>query len=57
MIKFFTGTLLISIHFSAQAISNIERERPAPPPEGWSGQLELSANGKSGNVEEDRYGF
>lgn len=38
------------------AISNIESRRPVPPGEGISGGIELSANGKSGNVEEDRYG-
>lgn len=42
--------------FPATAISNIEGRRPSPPKEGLSGQVELSANGKSGNVEEDRYG-
>lgn len=56
MIKRFTLIALILMHPAAYAISNIERERPAPPPEGWSGRIELSANGKSGNVQEDRYG-
>lgn len=41
---------------SALAISNIESQRPGPPPEGWSGTLELIANGKTGNVDESRYG-
>ena len=40
---------------SAQAISNIESQRPGPPPEGWSGNIEFSASGKSGDVDEDRY--
>lgn len=40
---------------NAFAISNIESQRPGPPPEGWSGQLEFTASGKSGNVEENRY--
>ncbi len=50
-------TLCSAVLFSANAfaISNIESQRPGPPPEGWSGQLELTASGKSGNVEEDRF--
>lgn len=56
MTKFFTLLLIVFVQSSAYAISNIERERPAPPPEGWSGQAELSANGKAGNIHEDRYG-
>lgn len=56
MIKFFTLILLLLLQCPTYAISNIERERPDPPPEGWSGRIELSASGKSGNVEEDRYG-
>ncbi|MDF1629451.1 MAG: DUF481 domain-containing protein [Alcanivoracaceae bacterium] len=50
-ISFFT-LLLCSF---AHAISNIESQRPGPPPEGWSGNVEFSASGKSGDVEEDRY--
>ncbi|MEE4250283.1 MAG: DUF481 domain-containing protein [Alcanivoracaceae bacterium] len=46
---------LLLCHSSAQAISNIESQRPGPPPEGWSGNIELSASGKSGDVDEDRY--
>lgn len=56
MPKLFTLLLLLLVQNLAHAISNIERERPAPPPEGWSGQVELSANGRTGNVREDRYG-
>lgn len=52
-----TLILLLLTHASAQAISNIESQRPGPPPEGWSGHLEFSASGQSGNVEEDRYGL
>jgi putative salt-induced outer membrane protein YdiY len=48
--------LLLSLHSLAFAIANIENQRPGPPPEGWSGHLELTASGKSGDVEEDRYG-
>lgn len=47
--------VLLLAHPFAHAISNIESQRPGPPPEGWSGQLEFTASGKSGNVEEDRY--
>jgi len=47
--------VLLLAHSSAHAISNIESQRPGPPPEGWSGQVEFTASGKSGNVEEDRY--
>jgi len=50
-----TGVLLVN-SATAFAISNIESQRPNPPDEGWSGQLELVANGKNGNVDEDRYG-
>lgn len=46
---------LLLFYSSAQAISNIESQRPGPPPEGWSGNLEFTASGKSGDVEEDRY--
>jgi putative salt-induced outer membrane protein YdiY len=49
-------SLLLSAHSVASAIANIESQRPGPPPEGWSGHLELTASGKSGDVEEDRYG-
>lgn len=52
---FVTGVLLIN-SATALAISNIESQRPTPPDEGWSAQLELTADGKNGNVDEDRYG-
>ncbi|MFN3714179.1 MAG: YdiY family protein [Alcanivoracaceae bacterium] len=47
--------LLSLMSVSVYAISNIETQRPGPPPEGWSGNVEFSASGKSGDVEEDRY--
>jgi len=36
----------------ANAISNIESERPNPPEEGWSGSVKIGLNGKTGNQEE-----
>jgi putative salt-induced outer membrane protein YdiY len=47
--------LLPLMSVSVYAISNIETQRPGPPPEGWSGHVEFSASGKSGDVDEDRY--
>lgn len=39
----------------AFSITNIENARPGPPPEGWSGNLELGFSGKSGNQKEANY--
>lgn len=36
----------------AQAISNIENERPNLPEQGWSGSVKVGLNGKTGNQEE-----
>ncbi len=55
--RFLAVALIIFWQSSAHAISNIESQRPGPPPEGWSGNLEFSASGKSGDVDEDRYGL
>lgn len=55
--RVFAVALIIFWQSSAYAISNIESQRPGPPPEGWSGNLEFSASGKSGDVDEDRYGL
>lgn len=57
MPKLFSLLILLLTHSAAQAISNIESQRPGPPPEGWSGHLEFSASGQSGNVDENRYGL
>lgn len=54
--RLLVASILLINSATALAISNIESQRPNPPDEGWSGQLELVANGKSGNVNEDRYG-
>ena len=45
--------LLISTQ--AQAISNIESERPGLPEEGWSGHVEVGLDGKTGNNREETY--
>jgi putative salt-induced outer membrane protein YdiY len=50
---FSAGSLLACA--PAFAITNIENERPGPPEEGWSGQVELGLSGKSGNVEKEHY--
>lgn len=55
--RFFAVVVMMFWQSSAYAISNIESQRPGPPPEGWSGNLEFSASGKSGDVDEDRYGL
>lgn len=39
----------------ALAITNIENERPGPPDEGWSGDVELGLSGKSGDQEQEHY--
>lgn len=57
MYKVLALATLLFAHTSVHAISNIESQRPGPPPEGWSGHLEFSASGQSGDVEEDRYGI
>lgn len=39
----------------ANAITNIENERPGPPKEGWSGQVEVGLSGQNGNQEKEHY--
>lgn len=51
----FAGTCVAITSLSASAITNIENERPGPPDEGWSGQLELGLSGKSGNQDQEEY--
>ncbi len=48
--RIFLTTLFISPF--ANAISNIENERPNPPDPGWSGSVKIGLNGKTGNQEE-----
>jgi len=54
-LRFLSFIVVVFFASSVHAISNIESQRPGPPPEGWSGNIELSASGKSGDVDEDRY--
>jgi len=49
----FAAVLLASTQ--AVAISNIESERPGLPEEGWSGHIELSLDGETGNSREKDY--
>lgn len=49
------GSCLAITSLSASAITNIENERPGPPAEGWSGQVELGLSGKSGNQDQEEY--
>lgn len=56
MSKVCTVFFLLLACAPALAITNIESQRPVPPQEGWSGRVELTADGKSGNVNEDRFG-
>lgn len=50
--KLFGACVLGLFANSAIAISNIENERPGPPAEGFSGNVKISFNGKTGNQQE-----
>lgn len=49
------GLMLGALANSSFAISNIENERPGPPPEGFSGSLKVTFNGKTGNQQEQTF--
>lgn len=59
MVKAFLKILpLIALSAPAvcDAITNIEDARVAPPKNGWSGLLEISADGSNGNTNKEEYG-
>lgn len=59
MFKAFLKTLtliILSAPIIVHAITNIEDARVAPPKNGWSGLLEISADGSNGNTNKEEYG-
>ena len=54
MVKYLLCACALMSAQNALAISNIENERPNLPENGFSGQLKLGFNGKTGNQEEQK---
>lgn len=55
--KKIVAVLLSFSAFNAHSITNIENQRLKPLQEGLSGHVELTLDGKSGNSEEEDFGF
>ena len=53
--KLITAALLASLTSAASAITNVETVRPGLPDQGFSGNIQLGMDGKSGNSSEQNY--